>query len=56
MQSSTGVVIDSGSATCRVGLAGSKKPISCFPTLVGKPKHSMGVGAMNKQAYYGKEA
>lgn len=32
------IVIDNGSATCRVGLAGLEEPTGQFPSVVGRPR------------------
>ena len=32
------MVMDIGSAQCKIGLAGDDAPLECFPTLIGIPK------------------
>lgn len=35
----TPVIIDIGEASCKVGFAGNEKPVSIFPTIVGREKY-----------------
>jgi actin-related protein len=54
------VVIDSGSSTCKVGLAGEEAPRSIFPTVVARPRVRSGRGRPNEidedQVFVGDEA
>lgn len=47
------IVIDNGSAYCRVGFSGDDSPTAIFPTLIGKPKL---VDDSTKEFYVGDEA
>lgn len=37
------VVIDNGSGMCKAGFAGDDAPRAVFPTIVGRPRHQVGV-------------
>jgi len=53
------VVIDNGSGMCKAGVAGEDAPKVCFPSIVGRPKHSQGqvmIGTEQKDVYIGEEA
>jgi actin-related protein len=51
------IVIDNGSATIKVGLAGEQGPRVEFPNVVGRPRHNGPLaGAASKDVYVGKEA
>ncbi|MFX0100607.1 MAG: rod shape-determining protein [Candidatus Hodarchaeota archaeon] len=55
----TPVVIDIGEATCKVGVAGDKKPRYVFPTIVGKEKYKsvmVDTSAHVRSAYVGNDA
>lgn len=40
------IVLDSGSGTCRAGLAGDETPSSFFPSIVGRRKFLLGKSLM----------
>jgi len=51
------VVIDNGSGVIKAGFAGQDMPSCCFPTIVGRPKHSkVMVGALGGDIFVGKDA
>ncbi|XP_053128762.1 actin, clone 302-like [Hemicordylus capensis] len=50
----TTLVIDNGSAMCKVGFAGDDAPRAVFPSIVGRPRHQSGMG--QKDSYVGDEA
>jgi actin, other eukaryote len=51
------IVIDNGSATIKLGLAGEKAPKVEIPTVVGRPRHTGPMaGAAHEDVYVGKEA
>jgi actin beta/gamma 1 len=43
------VVIDGGSSTCKVGLAGEEAPRSIFPSIVARPRVRSGRGRPNER-------
>eukprot|EP01117_Protostelium_nocturnum_P018855 TRINITY_DN797_c0_g1_i3.p1 TRINITY_DN797_c0_g1~~TRINITY_DN797_c0_g1_i3.p1 ORF type:complete len:376 (+),score=72.11 TRINITY_DN797_c0_g1_i3:72-1199(+) len=51
------LVIDCGSGTCKVGFAGEDSPISIFPSIVGRPRHTgVMIGIGQKDCYVGYDA
>lgn len=51
------IVIDNGSGTCKVGLAGEVNPNIILPTLIGKPRFSGSMmGSEQKDYYTGNDA
>jgi len=51
------VVVDNGSGMCKAGFAGDDAPRAVFPSIVGRPKHSVGmIGMGNKDSFVGDEA
>ena len=49
------IIIDNGSGVCKIGFSGKSEP-SCFPTLIGIPKHSISMIIDSKEIYIGNEA
>ena len=37
------LVIDNGSGMCKAGFAGDDAPRAVFPSIVGRPRHQVGV-------------
>merc|ERR1712159_750192 len=51
------VVVDNGSGMCKAGFAGDDAPRAVFPSIVGRPKHNVGmIGMGNKDSFVGDEA
>lgn len=48
------LVIDNGSGLCKAGFAGDDAPRAVFPSIVGSPRHGVGIG--EKDSYVGNEA
>jgi len=53
----TPIVIDNGSGSLKLGIAGTERPSREIPTLVGTPKHVRVIlSTERKEKYYGKDA
>ncbi|CCA68668.1 probable Actin [Serendipita indica DSM 11827] len=51
------VVLDNGSGMCKAGFAGDDAPRAVFPSIVGRPRHQVGmIGMGYKDAFVGDEA
>ena len=50
------IIVDNGSGMCKAGFAGDSVPITVFPSVVGRPKHSANTGMYQIDAYIGEEA
>ena len=51
------LVVDNGSGMCKAGFAGDDAPRAVFPSIVGRPKHTLAMAGMgNKDSYVGDEA
>merc|ERR1712072_880834 len=51
------LVIDNGSGMCKAGFAGEDSPLSSFPSIIGRPRHtSCMIGMGSKDCYVGEEA
>ena len=45
------LVVDNGSGMCKAGFAGDDAPRAVFPSIVGRPRHQVGVGLILKIHY-----
>lgn len=49
------IIIDNGSALCKIGMADNETPQSVFPAIIGRPKYSCN-GLRDKDIYVGNDA
>lgn len=50
----TALVCDNGSGLVKAGFAGDDAPRAVFPSIVGRPRHQVGLQSMFSNTAYGK--
>ena len=46
------LVVDNGSGMCKAGFAGDDAPRAVFPSIVGRPRHQVGVVPIITNLYF----